>query len=92
MTSYLPIANGRSIETECTGPSSSCRPFSEAGEPIEKEPVGSTTISGQSGQSRKVSPGWACFDVATRSTKATATPKEKIELFLTILLTSSVWP
>src|SRR4051794_16301035 len=50
VTSYRPIAKGLSIVTRCTGRSYS------AFDPIMNEPAGTTTISGQSAQSRKVCP------------------------------------
>ena len=40
------------------GPSSSCRPCSDDGEPIRYEPAGTTTISGHSEQSRNRSPAF----------------------------------
>src|SRR3954464_15153546 len=50
VTSYRPIAKGLSIVTRCTGRSYS------AFDPIMNEPAGTTTISGQSAQARKVCP------------------------------------
>src|SRR5262245_45489322 len=57
VTSNLPTANGRAMVTLRCGPSASDRPGSLAGDPIMKLPAGTTTISGQTSHSRKVSPG-----------------------------------
>src|SRR5262249_43184957 len=62
VTSYLPTAKGCWKVTLCCGPSSLPRPFSLSGEPIRNSPAGSTTISGQIGQSRNTRPNagaWA---------------------------------
>src|SRR5260370_29805468 len=56
VTSNLLAANRR-MPTCRRGPSYSERSFSFAREPITKLPAGITTISGHSGQSRKVCPG-----------------------------------
>src|SRR5262249_14134281 len=57
VTAYLPTANGSAIDTG-TGSSSLNRPGSFEGEPIMKLPAGTTTISGQLGQSLKLSLGF----------------------------------
>src|SRR6187551_439530 len=57
VTSNLPTANGLAIVTLRWGPSLSNRPFSSVRDPIKKFPEGTTTISGQSGQSVKLSFG-----------------------------------
>jgi hypothetical protein len=68
VTANFPAANGRANVTRCCGPSRStsgscgnfakmARPGSLGGEPIMKEPAGTTTISGHVSHSRKVSLG-----------------------------------
>jgi hypothetical protein len=58
VSSNLLTANGLAIVTLCWGPSSLHRLASSAGEPIMNSPAGTTTISGHSGQSLKVSFGF----------------------------------
>src|SRR5436190_24197081 len=65
--------------TLCNGSSSLPRPFSLSGDPIRNSPAGTTTISGQAGQSRNTRPApeasagsdrlWAAspFDVRNNS-------------------------
>src|SRR5258706_5979735 len=77
VTSNLEAANGLAIVTLCCGPSLSTRSGSLSGETIVKLPAGTTTISGQSGQSLKLCPALelssdlAC--VAAESTNAAKT-------------------
>src|SRR5215204_3743192 len=74
VTSYFAIANGELMVTLRCGPSFSSRLFSFTGEPIMKKPVGTTTISGHSGQSLKVSLGFKHFSlVAGRRSGVQAT-------------------
>jgi len=54
VTSYLPMANALAIRTGLVG--FSC--FSPLAEPMMKMPGGTTTISGQAGQSRNTVPGF----------------------------------
>src|SRR5262245_40266207 len=56
VTEYFPAENGAAIVTR-TSTSSLYRSGSFAGDPIMKVPAGTTTISGQVGQSLKVSLG-----------------------------------
>src|SRR5262249_13450798 len=56
VTAYLPAANDAGIDTRtCVSSLSRCGSF--AGEPMEKLPAGATIISGQVGQSLKLSLG-----------------------------------
>ena len=55
VTSYLPAAKGCAKVTLRCGPSSGLRPRSLGGDPIMNSPAGTTTISGQSAQSRNAS-------------------------------------
>src|SRR5262245_19057415 len=68
VSSYLPMAKLRIVTLRC-GPSLLPRPISLSGEPIVKEPAGTTTMSGQAAQSRNVRPlpgeSSACFLWAT---------------------------
>src|SRR5688572_10476296 len=57
VTSCLPSAKGLTIETRCCGASLPSLSFSISGEPIVKAPPGTTTNSGQLGQSRNTAPG-----------------------------------
>ena len=70
VTSYFPTANGAPIVTRRTGPSSSSRPSSESGEPMENAPTGTTTISGHTSQSRNVRPAGHLRARAARSRSA----------------------
>src|SRR5262245_6261067 len=57
VTSYFPAAKALAMVTVRCGPSSSERPSSPNGDPIVKLPAGTTTISGHSSHSLKLSLG-----------------------------------
>jgi hypothetical protein len=61
------MANGLLIVTACRGPSEPDRSFSPTGDPIEKDPAGTTTISGQFSHSRKLSFGLSAHSSAADS-------------------------
>ena len=71
VTSCLPTAKGCEIVTSCGRTSSPSRPTSDLGEPMTNEPAGTTTISGQDGQSRNVSPAFGPTSASASSAVGT---------------------